>query len=60
MFFMSASEEAFCAAQTFIMLGINPTVQCRFLLRQLTEAALLPGKGKEKAVEGDGEDPMVF
>lgn len=50
-FFNSSTEEAVRAARTFITLSNNPTVQRRFLLRQLDTAALLPGKGKAKAVE---------
>ena len=53
MFFTSASEEAVRAARTFLALGNNRIVRHRFLIRQLNTAALLPGKGKAKAVEDD-------
>ncbi|KAF8221168.1 hypothetical protein L208DRAFT_1329698, partial [Tricholoma matsutake] len=56
LFFTSASEDAVCVARaacTFIALGSNQAVQHRFLLHQLEIAALLPGKGKGKAVEDD-------
>jgi hypothetical protein len=53
LFFTSASEDAVRAARTFIALGNNRAVQHRFLLRQLDTAALLPGRGKAKAVEDD-------
>ena len=52
-FFNSATEEAVRAARTVITLSNNRTVQHRFLLRQLDMAALLPGRGKAKAVEDD-------
>jgi hypothetical protein len=45
-------QDAARAAQTFIALGNNRTVQRRFLLRQLTEAGLLPGK--------EGDDSMSY
>ena len=61
LFFTSATEEAVRAASTFIALGNNQVVQRRFLHRQLDVAALLPGKGKGKAVNSDdGDDPMVY
>ena len=61
LFFTSATEEAVRAASTFIALGNNQVVQRRFLRRQLDVAALLPGKGKGKAVNSDdGDDPMVY
>jgi len=47
-FFISASEDAVHAAQTFIALSTNRVVQHRFLLLQLTSVALLPGRGKNK------------
>ncbi|KAF8221508.1 hypothetical protein L208DRAFT_1327554 [Tricholoma matsutake] len=53
LFFTSASEDAVHAACTFIALGSNQAVQHHFLLHQLEIAALLPGKGKGKAVEDD-------
>jgi hypothetical protein len=53
LFFTNASEETVRIAHTFIALGNNRSVQHRFLLRQLEMAALLPGKGKGKAVEDD-------
>jgi hypothetical protein len=59
LFFTSATEEAIRAAHTFITLSNNRVVQRRFLLRQLDAAALLPGKGKGKAVE-DGDDLMTY
>jgi hypothetical protein len=61
LFFTSASEDAICAARTFIALGDNnQAVKYRFLLRQLDTAGLLPGRGKAKAVE-DGDDlSMVY
>ena len=56
LFFTSASEDAVRAARTFVALSNNnQVVQRRFLLRQLDTAALLPGRGKGKAVE-DGDD----
>ena len=61
LFFTSATEEAVPAASTFIALGNNQVVQRHFLRRQLDVAALLPGKGKGKAVNSeDGDDPMVY
>ena len=61
LFFTSASENAICAAHTFIALGNNnQSVKYRFLLHQLNTAGLLSGKGKAKAVE-DGDDlSMVY
>ena len=59
LFFTSGSEDAVRAARTFIALGSNQAVQHRFLLHQLEIAALLPGKGKGKAVEGD-DHIMVY
>ena len=53
LFFTNVSEETVCVAHTFISLGNNRVVQRRFLVRQLEIAALLPGKGKGKAVEDD-------
>jgi hypothetical protein len=53
LFFNSASEDAVRAARTFVGLSNNQVVQRRFLLRQLDEAALRPGKGKGRAVEDD-------
>ena len=55
LFFTSGSEDAVHAACTFIALGGNQPVQYRFLLHQLEIAALLPGKGKGKAVEDDNQ-----
>ena len=55
LFFTSASEDAVRAARTFVALSNNQVVQHRFLLRQLDTAALLPGRGKGKAME-DGDD----
>lgn len=43
-FFTSSSENVVRAAQTFITLSNNRTVQHRFLLNQLYMAALLPEK----------------
>ena len=57
MFFTSASDDAVRAARTFIALGNNSVVQHRFLLRQLTTAALLPGRGKDKDNDGNS---MVY
>ena len=59
LFFTSASEDAVCAAQTFIALGNNQVVQQRFLLRQLDTAALLSRRGKAKAME-DSDHLMEF
>ena len=60
LFFTNASEDAVCAAHTFIALGDNQSVKYCFLLRQLNIAGLLPGKGKAKATE-DGDDlSMVY
>jgi hypothetical protein len=59
MFFTSATEEAVRVARTFIALDNNQVVQRRFLLRQLDAAALLPGKGKGKAVDND-DDSMTY
>lgn len=53
LFFTTASDDAIRAARTFVALCNNRVVQHRFLLRQLETAALLPGKGKGKAVEDD-------
>jgi hypothetical protein len=59
LFFTSATEDAVRAARTFIALGGNKVVQDRFLHQQLEMAALLPGKGKGKAVE-DGDHSMMY
>jgi hypothetical protein len=59
LFFTSASEDAVRAAHTFIALDNNQAVQRRFLHQQLKNAALLPGKGKGKAVD-DGDHSMVY
>ena len=48
LFFTSASDDAICAAHTFIALGNNHTVQYCFLLRQLSTSS---AKGKDRAVE---------
>ena len=53
LFFTSGSEDAVRAAHTFIALGNNRVVQHRFLLRQLDTAALLPGRGKARALDDD-------
>ncbi len=47
LFFTSASEDAICAARTFVALDNNKVVQRHFFLSQLNTAALLPGRGKE-------------
>ena len=59
LFFTGGSEDAVRAARTFIALGGNQPVQYRFLFHQLEIAALLPGKGKGKAVEDD-DQIMVY
>ena len=59
LFFTSATEEAVRVANTLISLNGNPAVQRLFLLRQHSVAALLPGKGKGKAVE-EGDDSMTY
>jgi hypothetical protein len=59
LFVTSGSEDAVRAARTFIALGSNQAVQHHFLLHQLEIAALLPGKGKGKAVEDD-DHIMVY
>jgi hypothetical protein len=56
LFFTSASDDAICAARTVIALGNNRMVRDRFLLVQLTTAALLPGKGKNK----DDDQSMII
>ena len=53
LFFTSGSEDAVCAAHTFIALGNNQAVQHRFLLCQLDTAALLPARGKARALDDD-------
>ena len=53
LFFTSGLEDAVCAAHTFIALGNNRVVQCCFLLCQLDTAALLPGRGKARALDDD-------
>jgi len=61
LFFTSASEDAIRAARTFIALSNNQVVQYRFLRRQLETAALLPGKGKSKAMDmEDGDGSMIY
>jgi hypothetical protein len=60
LFFTSASDDAVRAAHTFITLGNNQVVQHRFLLRQLDAAALLPGRGKGKAMEDCGDHSMTY
>ena len=53
LFFTSGSEDAVCAAHTFIALGNNQAVQHCFLLCQLDMAALLPERGKARALDDD-------
>jgi len=60
LFFTSTSEDAVHAAHTFVALSNNQVVQCRFLLCQLDVAALLPGRGKGKAVEDDDDHSMTY
>ena len=48
--FTSASEDAICAACTFVALSNNPTVQYHFLLSQLSTSS---AKGKGRAVDDD-------
>jgi hypothetical protein len=55
LFFTSTSDDAVRAAHTFVTLGNNQVVQHCFLLRQLDAAALLPGRGKDNAME-NGDD----
>lgn len=59
LFFTSATEEAVRVARTFNALKNKPAVQRSFLLRHLDAAALLPGKGKGRAVE-EGDDSMSY
>jgi hypothetical protein len=45
----------------FIALSNNQVVQYRFLHHQLEIAALLPGRGKAKAMNmEDGDDSMAY
>ena len=53
LFFTSGSEDAVHAARTFIAPGNNQVVQHCFLLCQLETAALLPGRGKARALDDD-------
>jgi hypothetical protein len=59
LFFTNMSEDAICAAHTFLALGNNRPVQHLFLIHQLEITALLPGKGKGKATEDDNHS-MVY
>jgi hypothetical protein len=61
LFFTTTSEDAIHAAQTFIALSNNQVVQYHFLHCQLEIAALLPGKGKSKAMDmEDGDGSMIY
>jgi hypothetical protein len=61
LFFTSALEDAIHAARTFIALNNNQVVQYCFLRCQLETAALLPGKGKSKAMDmEDGDGSMIY
>jgi hypothetical protein len=61
LFFTSATEEAIRVASGFIAIsnGRGVLLQRRFLLGQPGVTALLPGKGKGKAVE-DVDDSMTY
>ena len=56
LFFTSASEDAICAAQSFIALSNQSVVQYHFLHCQLEMAALFPGKDKAKAMDTEDND----
>ena len=61
LFFSNTLNELVRVAQTFIALSDRPTVQHRFLLRQLEDAGLCAGKGKGKAnMNIDDDDSMSY
>ncbi len=56
LFFTSSSEDVVHITRTFITLGSNQAVQCRFLINQLNAAPLLLEKAKDK----DKDDSMLY
>jgi len=62
LFFTSSSEDVVRIAWTFITLGSNRTVQCRFLINQLNAAPLLLARSnnKDKDKDKDKDDSMMY
>lgn len=56
--FTSTSDDVVHIAQTLFALNNNPGVEHHFIIRQLEETGLLPGKEKGKAREDSDDVPM--